>query len=50
MSDKEYSYEVDTDGIIHKVDPVKCPFCGSTNTEIGDDYIHCFSCKKEHLF
>jgi len=47
---EEYSYEVDEAGKIHKIEPIKCPNCGSTRTEIGDDYLYCFKCGKEVNF
>lgn len=51
MSEKQiYSYEIDEAGKIHKIDPIKCPNCGSTKTEIGDDYLYCFKCKNEVCF
>jgi len=51
MSEKKaYSYEVDEAGKIHKIEPVKCPNCGSTKTEIGADYLYCHKCKNEVCF
>ena len=44
------SYEVDTDGTVHEIDEIKCPYCKSPNTELGDDYLYCNDCKKERLF
>ena len=50
MSEKQHSYEINEFGKVQKIDPVKCPNCGSTRTEIGDDYLYCFKCKYEVWF
>lgn len=51
MTEKEeYSYEINEFGKAQKIDPIKCPNCGSTSTEIGVDYLYCFKCEGEVRF